>query len=174
MLETERLIFRKFTTNDLDRLIEMRVDPDVMKYLGGEEMQNPTALKERLNYYISCYKDDIGMHAMFWKESGEMMGWSGLQPLEGTDDIEVSYGMIKEFWGKGIASEAAGFWLRHGFNELNLERIIAVADKENVGSWKVMEKFGMKYETTEDHYGMTCLVYGISRVRFLKFNQENI
>lgn len=168
MFESKRLIHRKFTMDDLDRLIEMRVDPDVMKYLGGKEMQNPESLKERLAYYISCYKDKIGMHAMLWKETGKMMGRSGLQPLEDSDEIEVSYGMIKEFWGMGVASEAAKFWLGYGFNELKLKRIVAVADKENIGSWKIMEKFGMKYVQTEDHYGMNCVVYAISKEEVLK------
>ncbi len=36
---------------------------------------------------------------MIWKKSGEMIGWSGLQPLEETGETEVGYGMIKEFWG---------------------------------------------------------------------------
>ncbi len=167
MLETKRLLHRKFTSNDLDKLIEMRVDEDVMKYLGGQKMQNPEALKERLEFYISCYDKKIGQHAIIWKETGEMIGWSGLQPLEGSDEIEVSYGMIKEFWGKGIASEAARFWLNYGFNERGLERIVAVADRKNIGSWKIMEKLGMKYETTEEHYEMECVVYGISMDEFV-------
>jgi ribosomal-protein-alanine N-acetyltransferase len=167
MLESKRLLHKKFTTDDLDRLIEMRIDVDVRKYLGGEKMQNPEALKHRLEFYISCYEKNIGMHAIIWKETDEMIGWSGLQPLEGTDEIEVSYGMIKEFWGRGIGFEAALFWLEYGFKEIELERIVAVADKENVGSWRIMEKLGMKYQKSEIHYGMECVVYEISRDEYL-------
>jgi ribosomal-protein-alanine N-acetyltransferase len=167
MLESKRLIYKKFTSADLDRLIEMRVDDDVMKYLGGKKMQNPEALKHRLEYYISCYAKNIGMHAIIWKETGQMIGWSGLQPLEGTDEIEVSYGMVKEFWGRGIGFEAALFWLEYGFKEIGPEKIVAVADKENVGSWKIMEKLGMEYQKSEIHYGMECAVYEISRDSFL-------
>ncbi len=167
MLETERLLHQKFTSDDLDKLIEMRADEDVMKNLGGKKMQNPKALRERLQFYISCYEKQIGMHAIVWKENGEMMGWSGLQPLKGTDEIEVSYGMIKKYWGKGIGYETARFWLEYGFEKLGLERIVAVADKENIGSWKIMEKLGMKYEKDEIHYGMKCVFYGISKEEFL-------
>ena len=166
-LETKRLLLRKFTPNDLGKLIEMRLSEGVMKYLGGKKMQNPESLKERLKFYISCYDQNIGMHAIIWKETGEMMGWSGLQPLEDSDEIEVGYGMTKEFWGKGIGYEAGLFWLKYGFEKLGFERIVAVADKNNVGSWKIMEKLGMKYEKTENHYEMECVVYGISNNEFL-------
>lgn len=166
-METERLLHRKFTTEDLDKLIEMRLSEGVMKHLGGRKMQNPEALKERLKYYISFYEKNIGQHAIIWKETGEMIGWSGLQPLENTDEIEVSYGMIKKFWGRGIGFETALAWLKYGFEELELERIVAVAMPENTGSWKIMEKLGMKYEKTEKHYEMNCVFYAISKDEFL-------
>ena len=165
-METERLLHRKFTIDDLDKLIEMRLSEGVMKYLGGEKVQNPESLKDRLDFYISCYDQNIGLHAVIWKETGEMIGWSGLQPLEDSDEIEVSYGMIKKFWGKGIGFETALFWLKHGFEDLGFERIVAVADEENVGSWKIMEKLGMKFRNKEEHYEMECVVYEISKDEF--------
>ena len=165
-METERLLHRKFTTDDLDKLIEMRLSEGVMKYMGGEKMQNPEALKKRLDFYISCYDKDFGIHAIIWKKTGEMIGWSGLQPLEGSNEIEVGYGMTKEFWGKGIGFETAKFWLEYGFEKLGIERVFAAADEENVGSWKIMEKLGMKFQTKREHYGMECVVYAISRDEF--------
>ena len=83
MLETERLLIRKFTPDDLDELIRLRSDDEVIKYLGGRNLQNPQAIEKRLKFYIDCYqKFGYGMCAMIWKETGEMIGWSGLQPLE--------------------------------------------------------------------------------------------
>jgi len=163
-METKRLFHRKFVTKDLSKLIEMRVDEDVMKYLGGRKMQNPEALKKRLQFYISCYENPgVGIYAMFWKETNEMIGWSGLQPLEDSDEIEVSYGMIKKYWGMGIGLETAAMWLKYGFESVGLDRIVAVADERNVGSWKIMEKLGMTFENKVEHYGMDCLCYAISR-----------
>lgn len=165
-METDRLLHKKFTPDDLDSLIEMRSDKDVMKYLGGKKMQNPESLKERLKFYISCYDRQIGLQAIIWKETGEMIGWSGLQPLEDSDEIEVSYGMVKKFWGMGIGFETALIWLKYGFEQLKLEKIVAVADEENVGSWRIMEKLGMNFRNKEDHYGMECVVYEISKDEF--------
>ncbi len=171
MLETERLLIRPFTLDDLPRLIEMRADPEVSKYLGGRQLQNADALAKRVEVYIDCTeKFGFGMSAMIWKETGELIGWSGLQPLDGTPEIEVGYGMIKDFWGKGIGYECAKAWLEFGFNEKGLERIVAVAYPENKISWRIMEKLGMHYEKTEEHYGAKCVFYAISREEFLTKN----
>lgn len=164
MFETERLLIRKFTPDDLDKLIELRSDEEVIKYIGGKRMQNPESIAKRLQFYIDCYeKCGFGMCAMIWKETGQMIGWCGLQPLEETGETEVGYGMTKEFWGKGIGVECASAWLRYGFETAGAGRIVAVADPENTGSWRIMEKCGMNYEKTDLHYGMDCVFYAISR-----------
>ncbi|HEX6124562.1 MAG TPA: GNAT family N-acetyltransferase [Pyrinomonadaceae bacterium] len=167
MIESERLLFRKFTLDDLPALIEQRSDPEVIKYLGGTRLQNPEALAKRIRFYISCYESHgFGSCAMIWKASGEMIGSAGLQPLEGTDEIEVGYSMIKEFWGKGIGTEAARAWLDHGFRNAGLERIVAVAHTGHWASRHIMEKLGMHYEKTEFHYGEECAFYAISKDEF--------
>lgn len=89
-------------------------------------------------------------------------------PLEDTGEIEVGYGLAKEFWRKGIGFECAKAWLEYGFEKANLERIVAIADPENVGSWKIMEKLRMRCEKTEEHYGMQCVFYSISKGEYLK------
>lgn len=169
MFETERLLIRKFTPDDLPKLLELRSDREVTQYLGGSRLQNPEAIEKRLHFYIDCYaKYGYGMCAMIWKATGEMIGWSGLQPLEETGETEVGYGMIKEFWGRGIGCESAMAWLEYGFKQANAERIVAVAVPENTGSWRIMEKCGMKYERTVEHYGMECVFYSISKEEFLQ------
>lgn len=166
--ETERLLHKKFTMDDLARLVEIRSDPEVMRFIGGKKMQNPAALEKRLQFYISCYEKRLGIHQVIWKKNGRLIGWSGLQPLEDTGEIEVSYGMIRDYWGRGIGFETARVWLTYGFRQLGLERIVAVADKRNIGSWKIMEKLGMKFEKTTEHYGMNCVYYAISDQEYLR------
>ena len=174
MTESERLIFRPFTLDDLPMLIEQRSDPDVIRYLGGTKLQNPDALSKRIRFYMSCYESHgFGMCAMIWKPTGEMIGSAGLQPLDGTDEIEVGYSMIKEYWGKGIGTEAARAWLNHGFRDAGLERIVAVAHTGNRASRHIMEKLGMTYEKSEVHYGEECAFYAISKEEFLGGNGEN-
>ena len=168
MIETERLILRKITLDDLPKMIELRSDPEVSQYIGGGKMQNPEAIEKRMDFYIGCHeKYGFGFCMMDWKETGETIGWSGLQPLAETDEIEVGYGMAKKFWGRGIGLECAKAWLEFGFNKAGLERIVALAVPENTGSWRIMEKLGMQFEGIKKHYGMDCKFYAISKDEFL-------
>lgn len=168
MIETERLTFRKFTDDDLPWLIEMRSAEPVNRYLGGTAMQNPEALAKRIKFYMDCHDEyGFGNCVMIHKATGELMGSAGLQPLEDTGEIEVGYNMSEKFWRHGYGYEAAMGWLRYGFEQAGLKRIVAVAFPENVGSWKIMEKCGMRFEKNEQHYGFDCVVYAVSREEFM-------
>ena len=135
----------------------------------------PKSLEKRLQFYLDCHeKYGFGHCMMFWKETGETIGWSGLQPLEDTGEIEVGYGMKKEFWRRGIGYECAMAWLRYGFETADLERIVAVAAPENTGSWRIMEKCGMKFEGMKFHYGMDLVFYAISKDEFLTSDDTHL
>jgi RimJ/RimL family protein N-acetyltransferase len=171
IFETERLAFRPFVLDDLPQLIEQRADPEVNKYLGGPERQNEEALSTRIRFYIDCYERyGFSMCPMIWNATGEVIGTAGLQPLDGTDEIEVGYSMVKAYWNLGIGTEAARAWMDYGFREKGLERIVAVAQLENKASQHIMEKLGMKYEKTELHYDIDCAFYAISKAEFYRLN----
>jgi len=167
MIETDRLKMRKLTREDLPWLIEMRSRSEVYKYLGGTRLQNADAVAKRFEKYLEWY-DTLGFAqcVMIWKETGERIGCSGLQPLEDTGEIELGYSIQPEFWHRGIGYECARGWLEYGFDTLGLERIVAVAIKENVGSWKIMEKCGMKFQENTEHYGFPVVLYAIERADF--------
>lgn len=168
MFETDRLILKKITMEDLPWLIEMRVPDAVNRYLGGPAMQNAEALTARVPFYLECHKTlGFGFCTMSLKLNGEKIGTSGLQPLENTGEIEVGYNLSEKYWRQGFGFECAMAWLRFGFETAALERIVAVAHPDNIGSWKIMEKCGMKYEKSEWHYGIECVFYAISREDFL-------
>ena len=169
MIETERLKMRKLTQDDLPWLIEMRSDPDVYRYLGGWEKQNPEAVTSRFKTYLDWY-DQYGFAQclMELRSTGERIGCSGLQPLEDTGEIEVGYNLSKKYWRQGYGEECARGWLKYGFETLGLPRIVAVAAPENTGSWRIMEKCGMKFVATEEHYGFPCVFYSISRDEYFE------
>jgi len=171
MIETERLLMRQYFLEDIPKVIEQRTDAEIARYIGGAKLQTPEFIENRIKFSIENYKTyGFGMCAMIWKETGENIGWSGLQPLEDSGEIEVGYGMTKDFWRRGIGFECAAAWLKFGFETANLERIVACANKENTGSWRIMEKCGMKYEGLKHHYGMDLVFYAISKEEFLQKN----
>lgn len=173
VLETERLLHRRVTPADLETIIAFRADDAVSRYLGGARAKTREFNEARMNFYLETWeKYGFGFAMMIWKETGEEIGWSGLQPLEDSGEIEVGYGMIKKFWGKGIGYETAGGWLRYGFETAGLKRIVAVADEENKASWRIMEKCGMTFEGKKFHYGMELVLYAISKDEYLR-RKEN-
>ena len=167
LIETERLLMRPVTRDDLPTLLRFRADPEVSRYLGGPEMSTPEFVTRRFEFYLDCHRrHGFGMCALLRKTDVEMIGWSGLQPLEDSGQIEVGYGFDRPFWGQGYATEAAAAWLRYGFEAVGLPRVVAVADPDNLSSRRVMEKLGMRYEGHARHYNIYCALYAITREEF--------
>ena len=172
MFETERLSINKLTPEDLPWLIELRVPDAVNRYMGGPEMQNAEALTKRLPFYLECHeKYGFGFSTMTLKATGEKIGASGLQPLGDTGEIEVGCSLAEKYWRQGFGCECVIAWLKYGFETAGLERIVAIADPDNTGSCRIMEKCGMTYQRNELHYGMDCVFYAISKEEFAEQNK---
>jgi RimJ/RimL family protein N-acetyltransferase len=169
-IETARLLLRMFSQDDLDGLSRIYADADVMRYLSG----HPLTREETagwLNYFLAGWADyGFGWWAVVLKESGELIGHCGLQFIHVTPEVEVTYGLAKAYWRMGLASEAARACLRYGFERLKLDRIYALADPGNIGSHRVMQRVGMKYDKTEyykdDLYEGDLIYYAISREEY--------
>jgi ribosomal-protein-alanine N-acetyltransferase len=71
--------------------------------------------------------------------------------------------LAKEYWRRGLATEAATAWLHYGFETLGLDRIVAITRPENIASRGVMEKIGMNYEKDASYYETDCAYYAIDR-----------
>ena len=109
IFETERLIFRKITADDLDNLYKLSSDPDVMRYIS----QRPLTLDEvsaGLTRYLKHYDDHgFGLWATIYKPESRFIGRCGLMvwDLEEVKGVEVGYALAKAYWGKGLATEVA-------------------------------------------------------------------
>jgi len=166
MLETERLILRPLVETDADAIYAMRNDADVMRYI--REPQNRAESVNWIELVSSRWAtEQIGFCAVLEKSSGEFAGWCGLWQLKETGETEVGYAVAKKFWGKGYATEAATEFLHYAFEQLQSEKIVAVAQPENAASRRVMEKLGMRYDYTGEFYGRDLVHYSIARQEFL-------
>jgi RimJ/RimL family protein N-acetyltransferase len=173
MLETERLILRRFYggDDDIEAVYAMRSDADTMRFI--REPQNRDETVKWIELVSSLWESDrIGFCAVVEKSSGRIIGWCGLWRLKETGETEVGYAIRKEFWGRGLASEAARAFLDYGFNRLNLDKIVAVAFPDNTASRRVMEKIGMRYDYTGQFYGRDLVHYSITRDEFEKNVQK--
>ncbi|WP_185144286.1 GNAT family N-acetyltransferase, partial [Chryseobacterium sp. HMWF001] len=132
-LETQRLILRKFEETDAERLFLLDSDPEVMKYIGVPPLSDITESENVIKMIQQQYLDNgVGRLAVIEKESGLLIGWSGLklitQEINGYNNIyDLGYRFIPEYWGKGYALESAKASLDFGFHHLKAETIYAHA-----------------------------------------------
>ena len=167
MLETERLFLRPMNASDIEAVFEMRRDHEIMRYI-REPVQSREEAENWINLISSRWaKDRIGFCSLIEKQSGKFAGWCGLWELKENGEIEVGYAIAREFWGKGYASESAEAFLEYGFNQLNLEKIVAVARPENTASRRVMEKIGMSFDYIGEFYGRDLVHYSITKEEIL-------
>jgi RimJ/RimL family protein N-acetyltransferase len=163
-LETSRLRLRMFTPDDLDALALITGDAEVMKYLGVSGPRTREKTQNTIDAILRHWQNHgFGIWAIEHKVDRRLIGWCGLQMLEKTPEVEVAYLLAKEYWNQGLATEAARAAVEYGFNGLNLKRIVAIARPENVGSYRVMEKIGMKYERDAHYYNVDVVYYALER-----------
>ncbi|HSK74640.1 MAG TPA: GNAT family N-acetyltransferase [Pyrinomonadaceae bacterium] len=147
--ETERLIFRKLTPDDAEDLHRIYSNPETMKFM-GDSSESVEIVRNSIQKHIEKYYNQLGfgLWATVLKENNRFIGRCGLlyQEIEGVKDLELAYLIDRDFWGKGLATEAAGEIMNLGFNRFGFTRIIAVIKPENAASIRVAEKCGLNYE----------------------------
>ena len=167
MIETQRLLLRPFTSDDLDEFVLLCADPEVMRYIGSGEPQSRERAEMRFNALIKHWNDHaFGPFAVATKTGDEFTGFCGLQFLDNTAEIEVGFRLAKRFWAMGLATEAAKASLRFGFEELRLDRIVAVVQPENIASSRVIEKIGLRYVKDARFYDTDVKYYAINREEY--------
>jgi RimJ/RimL family protein N-acetyltransferase len=152
-LETERLILRRFTMDDVDNLVELDGDPDVMLRVTGGR---PTSREEIETDYLPAYLDyyeryeGYGFWAAVERATGEFIGWFHFRPAPGHphDEPELGYRLRKSAWGKGYAAEGSVALIDQGFAELGARRVVAETMVVHTASRRVMEKAGMQLART--------------------------
>ena len=143
-LTTPRLGLRRFTPDDDDWLAALYSDPAVTRYLGGVRTRAET--DEMLDTRILRYYDEhpgLGIWMTVHRATGERVGFHLLNHIRGETDIQVGFSLVQAAWGKGYGTEMAAAVLRHGFVNLALPRIAAIANLDNHASQRVLLKIGL-------------------------------
>jgi ribosomal-protein-alanine N-acetyltransferase len=183
-LETERLIIRPFHLRDTEALHGILNQEEVTRYL-PEDVMSSEEVKRILAWLTECYQKNTPEHvvkltlAVVQKENKGLIGWCGLGPLEfDPKEIEIYYGLSKEYWGKGIATEAAVAILGYGFNTLKLDKIVAITHSENIASIKIIEKMGMIFKKrigslpAEHSFYEGCLYYSLKKENYINSRES--
>ena len=180
-LETERLILRRTSNEDIDEFFFIELNPKLREYLGPTKLGN-NLIKNREYFDESKYENkDFYRWTIVKKEDNKVLGTIYLNIHdEKAKTAGIDYWIREDEWGHGYITEASKRILEFAFDTLDLNRIESCGAKDNPGKWKVMEKLGLKYEGTRKqamfyYYGgiQDLVLYGLTKEEYLK-NKENV
>lgn len=153
VLETERLVLRRWRQEDLEPFAALNGDPVVMELFPAPlSRAESDAFMQRIEMHFE--RRGFGMWAVEVRETGALAGLTGLA-VPGFDApfmpaVEVGWRLAHSHWGKGYAPEAAAAALTFGFSRLGLREIVSFTAVANHRSRRVMEKLGMRRSEADD------------------------
>ena len=172
VVETDRMLLRRFTQADAAPLAALYGDPRVMRFITPEPPSLAEVQAKILPEYLQEYcdlADGFGSFAAIEKGSGQMAGSFSLKPANSyglNGGTELGYRLYPACWGRGLATEGAWALIGLAFGQLHLDRVVATMMADNTGSWRVMEKCGLRRISTF-HYPDAHLMPGAGRGDFV-------
>jgi RimJ/RimL family protein N-acetyltransferase len=166
-LLTDRLLIRDLVPYDWRAVHEYGSDPEVVRYMpwGPNTAEQTQEFLQRTVEQQKAAPRRAYEMAMILKDDGRLIGGVGLRVHgENADQGDIGYVLRRDLWGQGYVTEAARGMVGFGFKELRLHRIWATCDTRNVGSYRVMEKLGMRREA---HHRQDVWLHGEWRDSYL-------
>ncbi|WP_313798951.1 GNAT family protein [Cytobacillus sp.] len=151
-IKTERLIIRNFELDDWKAVHAYTSKKSVMKYM-PEGVLTEKETKEFINRNIG---DSAEKFAVILADEDILIGHVEFFKYFGEHSYEIGWVFNPEYYNKGYATEAASAIVKYGFEDLKLHRIVATCQPENIPSYRVMEKIGMRREG----YFKKCIPHG--------------
>jgi len=165
ILETQRLWLRKFCHRDLNDFARLVGDPQVMRFIGPCLTSLDDAAKYLEEPLADYRRHGFGRWAVVLKDSQLLIGFSGLKRLQELDGVDLGFGLMPEYWGRGLATEAGQAIMAYGFDTLELNRIMGLVDPPNARSIRVLEKLHFTFEKSIDFRGQPTLLYAAHKQR---------
>jgi RimJ/RimL family protein N-acetyltransferase len=156
VIDTGRLILRRFMPDDLPAFYELCSRPEIIRYAQSKPL---ASLEEaRAFMHAAPFRDyatyGYGRFACVWKESGDVIGFSGVKYVPEIGDTELGYRFLPEFWGMGLATEAGQASIEFARVDLGLARLVALVHPENAASANVLTKLGFVIEKQLRYSGL--------------------
>ena len=165
-IETQRLILRHFTEEDINALFSILSDKDVNTFLPMFPLKDIEEAKDFLLYIKSWIQQKGFYYAICMKTNNVPIGCIH---INGDDSHDLGYSIKKEFWHKGICTEACQAVIDM-LKQINIPYITATHDVNNPRSGKVMQAIGMKYQYSYEEYRQPKLYLVTFRMYQLNFD----
>jgi ribosomal-protein-alanine N-acetyltransferase len=143
-LESERLLLREITPDDAQSVLELRGNPETMKYIPRPLAKDLDDALAHITMITDKIADNTGINwAITLKGNPKMLGIIGHYRIQPENyRAEIGYMILPEYQGKGIITEAIKLATAYGFDDMQLHSIEAVIDPENTASESVLIKNG--------------------------------
>ena len=150
VLETARLLLRRFTVDDAPFILELLNDPDWLKFIGDKGVRTLDAARNYLRKGpIAMYeRHGFGLYLVELKAGHIPIGMCGLIKRDSLVDVDVGFAFLPAYRSQGYAHESTAAVLVHGKRDFGLKRIVAIASPGNAKSTTLLEKLGMQLEKT--------------------------
>jgi len=166
---TDRLIAERLRNAHFDDLRRMHRDPRVMTTLGPQGAPGGLLSDEETRRFLRRHLDHwdrygYGLWAFRDRTFGRFVGRAGLYNthVDGSDEVELAYALMAEYWGRGLATEVAKEILAVAFEQLGLTDLVCFTLATNRASQRVMEKAGFEYERDVVHAGQPHVLYRLT------------
>ena len=180
ILETDRLILRTWSDDDLQPMLAINQDPKVMEYFPGlQDLETTKNFITKVNDHFNKY--GYSLYACERKDTNEFIGFIGLLIADFkahfTPAIEIGWRLSSKHWGQGFATEGAKAALDYAFRELKISEIVSFTTAGNAKSIRVMEKIGLQHNVNDafDHPKLDDtsplkrhVLYRLSREKYLQ------
>jgi RimJ/RimL family protein N-acetyltransferase len=156
VIDTGRMILRRFSLDDLQAFYQLASRPEIIRYAQSAPV---ASLEQARELMIAAPFHDYatygyGRFACVWKETGEVIGFSGVKFVPEISDTELGYRFFPEYWGKGLATEAGRASIEFARSDLGLKRLVAMVHPDNVASARVLAKLGFSVEKKLAYSGL--------------------
>ncbi|MGC5005407.1 GNAT family N-acetyltransferase [Streptomyces sp. NBC_00353] len=174
MLETPRLLLRRWREEDVAPLAAVNADPEVMRWIGDGSVRDEQQTRRGIEAMEHGWEaQGFGLFAVEIRSTRKLAGFTGLSVPDFLPEvlpaIEVGWRLGRAHWGHGLATEAAAAAVRFGIEDLGLERIVSVAQVGHDASERIMVKLGMHplRETVDPSCGRRVRIFELSSDRYV-------
>lgn len=148
IVETERLVVRRLSSDDAGFILDLLNQPSFLRYIGDKGVRNTD---DALRYIqtgpqASYERFGFGLYLVELKESGAAIGICGLIKRDSLPDVDVGFAFLPDYWSQGYAFESTSAVMTYGREVLGLKRILAITSLDNAASIRLLEKVGLKFE----------------------------
>jgi RimJ/RimL family protein N-acetyltransferase len=162
LIETQRLQMREFTLEDIDEVYAFTSHADVSRYTGdaGRVKSRDDAAAIIKDIWMADYAQyGYGRYALIHKADKKVIGFCGVKFDQTSNGTDLGYRLLPEYWGQGLAFEAATAMMDYAQKALGLTRILADAVDENLASNKILVKLGFNKVKSVTEQGVTSHYY---------------